>query len=155
MKKVLILVCIGIMMFAMVGCGNDVQGVFERSRLRVDIATAAQIGKAVKIWDDEYNSDTNFKNSVESSGSVLSTEWIKVSDLGKIEDFVYIDSSNLVLEDADYYVAKTSDESYKIVVGISNNNGTDLLNPSEVTEIEEYTGASSAIVWLESDENNN
>ena len=51
---------------------------------------------------------------------------------------------------------------YKIIRGISkeyktntinkyNNNGTDLSNPADVTEAEEYDGTASAVVWVEPD----
>lgn len=151
MKKILMFVCMFVVMFGIVGCGNSTQDTQTRMELRVDKADAAQIGKAVKIWDLECNNDPAFKSEVENSGSVLSTVWTRASDLGKIDEFVYINNGNLVLEGADYYVAKTSDESYKIVVGISNNNGTDLIDPKDVTEIDDYDGTSSAVVWLEPD----
>lgn len=152
MKKILMFVCVFVMVFVMVGCGNDTQDAFERSKVRVDIVTASQIGKAVRYWDNEYNNDINFKSNVDSSGSALSTSWTKVSDLGKIEDFIGVD--NPTLEGADYYVAKTSDESYKIVVGVSNNDGMDLADPKDVVKADEYDGTSSAIVWVEQDDNN-
>ena len=71
--------------------------------------------------------------------------------MGSIEDIVYIDNTTLTLENADYYVAKTSDKLYKIVVGISNNNGTDLSNPADITKVEEYDGTAFAVVWVEPD----
>lgn len=153
MKKFLMVVSLFVMVFAMVGCGNN-KSTFESAKIRVDTVTAAQVGKAVRIWDVEYNSNMDFKKSVDNSGSVLSTNWTKVSDLGEIEVFLDINSTNLVLEGAEYYVAKTADESYKIVVGISNNGGADLSNPKDVNNIDEYDGTSSAIVWIEPDEGN-
>ena len=152
MKKLLVIFMFVLISGVFVGCGSNTQDTFESAKLRVDVTTAGQIGKAVKIWDAEYNNDSYLKDAIESSGSVLSTDWTKVSDLGKIEDYVYIDNTNLVLENGEYYVAKTADEEYKIVVGVSNNNGTDLTAPKDVTKADEYDGKSAAILWVEPDD---
>lgn len=58
-----LIIVIAILAIIMLIAIPNFSGIQQRMQVRADKATAAQIGKAVRIWYTEYNSDPAFKTS--------------------------------------------------------------------------------------------
>ena len=119
---------------------QTVAGIESRMQVRADKATAAQIGKATRIWLTEYMSDPYLKSTV--TNGLESNSWIKYRDIDEIDG--YVDPNLKSANGGEYYVGLKGDiTSYnsKIVVAISKD-GTDLPNLSDIAEVapdgEEY-----------------
>lgn len=121
---------------------NATQGVMDRAQERADKATAAQIGKAVRIWYVDYTTDLYLNSYLTENNSLSSTRWIKVSDLCGIDNYVYISTTS---KGEEYYVGLIPDG--RIAVSVSQF-GIDLPELSTVTDIsEEIEG--SKILYVE------
>jgi len=123
-------------------------GMIERMQGRADAATAAQIGKAVRIWYTEYNCDPNMKEAVDNNTGISSLHWTKYSDLYYIDD--YINPTLVTNEGYDYYVAlKNGGEinSERVVVGVAKSE-TELPELNSVIEVDTY-GYGPRVLYIE------
>ena len=71
-----LIIVIAILAIIMLIAIPNFSGIQQRMQVRADKSTAAQIGKAVRIWLTEYNSDPAFKTAV---GTTLGTSTINAS----------------------------------------------------------------------------
>ena len=104
----------------------------DRMQARADNATGAQIGKAVRVWLTECQSDPSM---VDYADDISSEYWTKYSDLTNIDWYVFTDYSTL--DGYDYYVALNKDRNSRearIMVALSTN-GYYLPLPVDVTEV--------------------
>lgn len=117
------------------------QGIYDRMRSRADKAEAAQIGKAVRVWLTDFNTDPALKNQLNYNNDISSTRWIKASDLQNIDWYVYISTTN---DGCDYYVAITSSDTFGKIVVAASKTGLDLPEISAELEVDE-----SGILYIE------
>lgn len=66
-----LIIVIAILAIIMLIAIPNFSGIQQRMQVRADKATAAQIGKAVRIWYTEYNSDPAFKASTLAKKSTV------------------------------------------------------------------------------------
>ncbi len=125
---------------------QTVAGIESRMQVRADKATAAQIGKATRIWLAEYMSDPYLRSTI--TNGLESNSWIKYRDIDEIDG--YVDPNLKSANGGEYYVGLKGDiNSYnsKIVVAISKD-GTDLPNLSDIVELAP-TGEEYGVMYIE------
>lgn len=69
-----LIIVIAILAIIMLIAIPNFSGIQQRMQVRADKATAAQIGKAVRIWYTEYNSDPSFKSLVDTTSGDSGSE---------------------------------------------------------------------------------
>lgn len=67
-----LIIVIAILAIIMLIAIPNFSGIQRRMQVRADMATAAQIGKATRIWYTEYQSDEAFKNAVDGAVTAAS-----------------------------------------------------------------------------------
>ena len=85
-----LIIVIAILAIIMLIAIPNFSGIQQRMQVRADKATAAQIGKAVRIWYTEYQSDPAFK-AVVNAGTALPTpgnQMVALKYLTSIEGYV-------------------------------------------------------------------
>ncbi len=136
-----LIIVIAILAIIMLIAIPNFSGIQQRMQVRADKATAAQIGKAVRIWYTEYQSDPAMKIDVGSTVGIAGGAAGKLPDAGEKMipiDAVkslgnYLDTSlqpssllnaNKVKETNQYYLVGLTGTgtAEKIVVAINNSN---------------------------------
>lgn len=92
-----LIIVIAILAIIMLIAIPNFSGIQQRMQVRADKATAAQIGKAVRIWYTEYSSDPAFKATVDgklTEDKKLPTPGNKMLELAELPEISgYVDSS--------------------------------------------------------------
>lgn len=85
-----LIIVIAILAIIMLIAIPNFSGIQQRMQVRADKSTAAQIGKAVRIWYTEYNSDPAFKATVDAGVKLPAnnTAMVELSTLTSIEGYV-------------------------------------------------------------------
>lgn len=66
-----LIIVIAILAIIMLIAIPNFSGIQQRMKVRADKATAAQIGKAVRVWYTDYTTDETLKNSTAAEGEIL------------------------------------------------------------------------------------
>ena len=83
-----LIIVIAILAIIMLIAIPNFSGIQQRMQVRADKSTAAQIGKAVRIWYTEYNSDPAFKAAVTNGLPVAGDAMKELSTIDKLEGYV-------------------------------------------------------------------
>lgn len=88
-----LIIVIAILAIIMLIAIPNFSGIQQRMQVRADKATAAQIGKAVRIWYSEYQTDPAFKATVDAgkklpTASDATKTMIELKELTNINDYV-------------------------------------------------------------------
>ena len=137
-----LIIVIAILAIIMLIAIPNFSGIQQRMQVRADKATAAQIGKAVRIWYTEYQSDPAFKLDVGTSvgtnaaagflagpgGNMIQIAWVKGLD-GYVDTTLVPTSLRTSTGTSEatqkYLVGLTgAGTSEKIIVGIATTDGT-------------------------------
>ena len=135
-----LIIVIAILAIIMLIAIPNFSGIQQRMQVRADKATAAQIGKAVRVWFTDYTTDPNLTGTVIPSSlkTPADTDFAPVdySTLANIENYVTKDYRASSLKDKDnvaytgggYYkvflTANSTDASAKIAVAITSSTPT-------------------------------
>ena len=125
-----LIIVIAILAIIMLIAIPNFSGIQQRMKVRADKATAAQIGKAVRVWYTDYTSDPVMKNAVDTATTpvVLSTTPVVYSTITQIDGYAartYEPTSLLTStgasESTQVYLVNLSRDTNdaKIVVGIA------------------------------------
>ena len=108
-----LIIVIAILAIIMLIAIPNFSGIQQRMQVRADKATAAQIGKAVRVWFTDYTTDKNLveaagddakvPSSLETPSTTVagSVTTINYSDLAGIESYITKDYKASSLKDAD------------------------------------------------------
>jgi len=110
-----LIIVIAILAIIMLIAIPNFSGIQQRMQVRADKSTAAQIGKAVRIWYTEYNSDPAFKAQVGANGlAAAGEEMVELKDVALIDGYVdkTLEPTSLRLTDG------TTDPNQKYFVGL-------------------------------------
>ena len=112
-----LIIVIAILAIIMLIAIPNFSGIQQRMQVRADKATAAQIGKAVRIWYTEYNSDPAFKATVDAGTkiSVPGSEMVELSKLTNISGYV----DDTLVPTSLRTSTGTSDEAQKYWLGLT------------------------------------
>jgi len=137
-----LIIVIAILAIIMLIAIPNFSGIQQRMQVRADKATAAQIGKAVRIWYTEYQSDPAFKATVGTAvgtnaadgflpgpgANMIQIAWVKDLDGyvdSTLEPTSLRTSTGTSEESQKYLVGLTgAGTSEKIIVGIATTDGT-------------------------------
>jgi len=153
-----LIIVIAILAIIMLIAIPNFSGIQQRMQVRADKSSAAQIGKAVRIWYTEYTSDEAFKTAV-GAGNLPKQDKDNAVAVKKIDTITkldeYVDTSlvpqslreadsTIIAENQYYYAGLVgSGTAEKIVVCISNATAPSM--PKAGTEIAvNYTGVFAA-----------
>ena len=133
-------------------------GIQDRMEVRADKATAAQIGKAVRIWYTE----AMFEPEVDYNTEEVEDGFVKLDDIENIEYYVdnyltptsYSDRKGRRVESQDYYVTIINEEERseaKVVVAIASetDNLNRILGNIDVNDVADYDGSKAGIAYIE------
>ena len=84
-----LIIVIAILAIIMLIAIPNFSGIQQRMKVRADKATAAQIGKAVRVWYTDYTSDPVMKKSIDDLDDevVLSTTPVNYNTIEQIEGY--------------------------------------------------------------------
>ena len=148
-----LIIVIAILAIIMLIAIPNFSGIQQRMKVRADKATAAQIGKAVRVWYTDYTSDPVMKKAVDTATTpvVLSTTPVVYSTITQIDGYAaktYTPTSltkDGVSEENQVYFVNLSGTTNgaKVVVGIgTSDGGVDATNSKvEQTAEEDKYGA--------------
>ena len=164
-----LIIVVAILAIIMLIAIPNFSGIQQRMKVRADKATAAQIGKAVRVWYTDYTSDPVMKSTIDAdSGSVvLDTDYKVYDTITQIDGYAaktYLPTSLVtdgVTEEHQAYAVKLSSatQDAKVVVAIcKSKEGTassgkyDTVDGT-VTDTDpisvNYDGTTSAVAYVE------
>ena len=122
-----LIIVIAILAIIMLIAIPNFSGIQQRMKVRADKATAAQIGKAVRVWYTDYTSDPVMKKTIDdASGVILDTDYKIYDTIANIEGYAaktYLPTSltdgSVTVEHQAYAVKlSSSTQDAKVVVAI-------------------------------------
>lgn len=144
-----------LMMIILVAIPNF-SGIHGRMEIRADKATAAQVGKAVRIWYTDDIVDAGIDYNCEE----INDGFVKLDEMESLDQYLdvtlapssYRDRYGKITE-ADYYVAMTDDDKIVVAIASEEDNLNSIFRRIDSTDEADYYGMEAGIAYIEPDTN--
>lgn len=148
-----LIIVIAILAIIMLIAIPNFSGIQQRMKVRADKATAAQIGKAVRVWYTDYTSDPTLKNTLTDDNGkkfVGGNLFVDYTTLKEINTYCGVYEPSSLLENG------VMADGQKYWVALSNNTNNALIcvaigkaAPSSIGTVEDYDGTKDGIAYVE------